>query len=127
MLYRLQRERIAVLEGFDEKRRGFKGIWMAYNATLTVIRENGALKASGGKRFQGDWKGGCEYDMSGKSTGDVFRSEDKSKNPDTLERDHATLIVNRADDAWVKRRWKANGTLDADADEQKCKRSASVS
>ncbi len=35
-LNRLQRERIALLEGFDESRRGFAGIWIAHNAILKV-------------------------------------------------------------------------------------------
>ncbi len=122
-LYRLQLERIAVLEGFDEKRRGFEGLWMAYNATLTVTRaDGGTLKALGHKWDQGDWKAGCGYEFGGKASGDNFRSDDGGKNPDTLERDHATLIVNRADDVLVKKREAAGGERDPDADEPKCRR-----
>ncbi len=121
-LDKLQRERIAVLEGFDEKRHGFEGLWFASNAVLTVTREpDGTLKASGWRWFQGDWKAGCDYEISGKASGDTFRSTDTGKNPDTLERDHATLIVNRADDVWSKRRSADDG------DEAKCKRNRSIS
>jgi hypothetical protein len=122
----LQRERIALLEGFDDKRVGFEGLWLAHNAILEITREkNGKLKAVGSRWFQGDWKAGCDYDISGRVTANGFRVDGASLNPDTLEREHATLIVNRADDEWAKTRSKRQNT--AREDEQKCKRRLDVS
>jgi len=47
---RLQRERIAVLEGFDEKRQGFAGLWMAHSAILEVtVTPDGTLQGQGGE------------------------------------------------------------------------------
>jgi hypothetical protein len=57
----------------------------------------------------------------------VFRSNEQRKNPDTLERDHATLIVNRLDDVFAKKRWKKDGSENEAADEAKCKRNLSNS
>ena len=113
----LQRERIALLEGFDDKRSGLAGVWLAYNAVIKVTaNEDGSLTAQGWKWDQGDWKAGCDYDMKGKVVGGIFRSADKGKSPDTLERDHAMLIVNRLDDVFAKKRG------DESIDEMKCKR-----
>ena len=44
------------------------------------------------------WKEGCEYAIGGTVKGGTFRAADKGtndngKNPDTLERDHATRSV----------------------------------
>jgi uncharacterized protein len=95
-LYRLQLERIALLEGFDESRSGFAGVWLAHNAILEVkAAGNGAVTAKGWKWEQGDWKAGCDFEMTGKVVNGAFHAKEKRKNPDTLERDHATLIVNR--------------------------------
>jgi uncharacterized protein len=117
-LYRLQLERIALLEGFDESRSGFAGVWMAHNAILEVTpAENGAVTAKGWKWEQGDWKAGCDFEMTGKVVNGGFRAEEKRKNPDTLERDHATLIVNRQDDGFAKKRDGSD-----DADPPKCRR-----
>jgi uncharacterized protein YecT (DUF1311 family) len=126
-LAQLQRERIAMLEGFDETRRGFEGDWQSYNARLSVTSIDGALKAYGDKWFEDDYKGGCEYDFNGKAVDGLFKPDDTTKNPDSMERDHATLIVNRTDDAAAKRRFKADGSLNPDADEAKCRRSLSIS
>jgi hypothetical protein len=52
----------------------------------------------------------------------TFSSGQPGKNPDTLERDHAMLIVNRQDDTFAKKR--KPGT---DEDEWKCKRLPSYS
>lgn len=115
----LQRERLALLEGFDDKRNGLAGVWLAYNAIIKVtIDGNGVVKATGWKWDQGDWKAGCDYEMTGKLVGGGFRAGQQRKNPDTLERDHAMLIVNRLDDVFAKKR---TGTDDGD-DEAKCKR-----
>jgi len=127
-LFRLQRGRMALLEGFDETRKGFAGVWLSYTAMLKVTQEDdGSVSAEGFKWFQGDWKGGCEYAIEGKVKGGAFRSDDigkndKGKNPDTLDRDHAMLIVNRLDDVFAAKR----GASDDD-DEQKCKRSPATS
>jgi hypothetical protein len=78
--------------------------------------------AQGWKWEQGNWKVGCNYDIQGKVGGGVFRSDEQRKNPDTLERDHAMLIVNRLDDLFARKRSSETG-----ADEMKCKRSMSIS
>ena len=123
----LQRERIALLEGFDDKRVGLAGVWLAYNAIIKVTADkDGSLKADGWKWDQGDWKAGCDYEMSGKIVNNVFRSDETRTNPGTLERDHAMLIVNRADDAFAKKRYK-NDRIDDTADEAKCKRRLDIS
>ena len=122
-LYRLQRARIALLEGFDENRKGLSGTWLSYTAILQVtVADNGDLEAKGWKWDQQDWKGGCEYEMSGKAKGGTFRSDEGGKNPDTLERDHAMLIVNRLDDEFARKR-----SGDKGADEMKCRRSMAAS
>jgi uncharacterized protein YecT (DUF1311 family) len=114
----LQRERIALLEGFDDKRTGLAGVWLAYNAIIKVtIDKDGRLKAQGWKWDQGDWKAGCDYDMKGMMVDGAFRSDEQRRNPDTLERDHAMLTVNRLDDLFAKKRsGKEN------EDEAKCRR-----
>lgn len=120
-VFRLQRERIALLEGFDDSRRGFAGVWLAHNAILNVIaEEDGSLTAKGWKWEQGDWKAGCDYDIAGKVSNGVFQSDETGKNPDTLERDHATLIVNRKDDVFAAQRISSDNKREAD--EPKCKR-----
>ena len=117
-LDRLQKERIALLDGFDEKRTGLVGVWLAHNAILKITAtDDGGIKAEGWKWEQGDWKAGCEYDMAGKVAGGKFVSDEPRKNPDTLERDHASLIVNRLDDGFAKKRRSADGD-----DEPKCRR-----
>jgi uncharacterized protein YecT (DUF1311 family) len=116
-LNQLQRERIALLEGFDDKRAGIVGVWIAHNAIINVTADKDGISAKGWKWQQGVWKDGCDYDMSGDLAGGAFRSGAAGNNPDTLERDHATLIVNRQDDAFAKKR--KPGT---DEDEWKCKR-----
>jgi uncharacterized protein len=122
-LYRLQLERIALLEGFDESRRGFAGVWMAHNAILEVkVATNGGVTAKGWKWEQGDWKAGCDFEMAGTVVNGAFRSEEKRKNPDTLERDHATLIVNRRDDAFAQKRDGSD-----DDDPPKCRRNYTIS
>jgi len=122
-LDRLQRERIALLDGFDDTRSGLAGTWLAYNAVIKVtVDQDGSVRATGWKWTQADWKAGCDYDMSGKMVGGTFRADERRTNPDTLERDHATLIVNRLDDVLAKKRGGPDG-----ADEPKCKRNYSFS
>jgi uncharacterized protein YecT (DUF1311 family) len=122
-LDQMQRERIALFEGFDDKRNGVAGIWLAHDAIIKVtMDDDGSISAKGWKWQQGSWKDGCDYEMSGKLVGGVFRADVEGNNPDTLERDHATLIVNRQDDAFAKKR--KPGT---DEDEWKCKRLPSYS
>jgi uncharacterized protein YecT (DUF1311 family) len=119
----LQRERIALLEGFDEKRNGLTGVWLAHNAILKVTaNDDGSLTAEGWKWEQGDWKAGCDYAINGKLVAGAFRADDRGINPDTLERDHAMLVVNRRDDAFAKKR-----TGNVNVDEAKCKRTPSAS
>jgi hypothetical protein len=57
----------------------------------------------------------------------LARSRRARKSPDTLERDHAMLIVNRLDDSFARKRWKKDGTEDENAGEAKCKRNLSNS
>jgi len=127
----LQRERLALLEGFDEGRKGLAGLWLGYTAILNVKIEGDDVTAEGGKWMQGSWKDGCEYSITGTLTKGVFRSDDERINPDTLERDHATLMVNRQDDAFAKKRFgddgKAGDKAGDKADEAKCRRNASIS
>ncbi len=104
-LDRLQRERIALLEGFDETRVGLAGLWLSSTAILKVTpRADGGLKAEGWKWDQGDWKAGCDFDITGKIVAGVFRSDERRENPDTLERNRASLIVNRLDDVFARQR-----------------------
>lgn len=121
----LQRERLALLEGFDEGRKGLAGLWLGYTAILKIKVDGDEVTAEGGKWMQGSWKDGCEYSITGKVTKGIFRSGEERTNPDTLERDHATLIVNRQDDAFAKRR--ARDDDKAPEDEPKCRRNVSVS
>src|SRR5262249_35003696 len=99
-----------------------------YTAMLTVTqKEDGSVSAEGSKWFQGMWKEGCDYAIAGMVKGGVFRADgrgtnDNGKNPDTLERNHATLIVNRLDDAFAAKRPPSN-----DEDGQKCMRRPSAS
>src|SRR6202021_830599 len=58
----------------------------------------------------------------GKLVAGVFRADDQGINPDTLERDHAMLMVNRQDDAFAKKR-----TQNVNVDEAKCKRTQPLS
>jgi hypothetical protein len=64
--------------------------------------------------------------MSGAAKDSTFRADDDpnnpEKNPDTLERDHAMLIVNRRDDAFAGKR-----SGDKGVDEMKCRRSMQAS
>jgi len=97
----------------------FAGMWLSYTAILNVTpTEDGGLEGKGWKWQQGSWKDGCDYDIEGKVVGGVFRSDEQRKNPDTLERDHSMLIVNRQDDVFAKQRHDPT-----DSDEPKCKRS----
>ncbi len=122
-LDRLQRERIALLDGFDDRRSGLAGLWLGYNAILKVTpTPDGGLKADGWKWEQGDWKAGCDFEISGKVVNGVFRSAGGRKNPDTLERDHASLIVNRQDDILAKKRDGSD-----DTDPAKCRRNITIS
>jgi uncharacterized protein YecT (DUF1311 family) len=124
----LQRERISMLERFDETRRGLEGEWQGYNARLSVWRDkDGELRVEGDKWFEADYKGGCDYEFKGSANGNAFIPADTGKNPDTIERDHGSLIVNRADDDWVRRRERPDGTLDREAGEGKCKRGQLIS
>jgi len=120
----LQRERIALLEGYDDERAGLAGTWLAYNAVIRItVDKDGAVDAQGWKWSQADWKGGCDYEISGVIKGGTFHSSEQRKNPDTLERDHGMLVVNRLDDAFARKR---EGQDDSD-DEPKCKRNITIS
>lgn len=124
-LRQLQRERIALLEGFDEKRQGLSGLWLNSTAIIEVKIAGGRLTAKGWKWEQGDWKAGCDYEMTGMSGSGRFVADlgaERTKNPDTLERVGAMLLVNRDDDSLAKVRNSEDG-----GDPPKCKRSYSSS
>ena len=123
----LQRERIALLEGFDDKRAGLPASGLPKRDHQDHRERGWHPDQSGLEVGQGDWKAGCDYAMTGKVVNGAFRSDEKRKNPDTLKRVHATLIANRLDDAFAKKRWKMDGTADETADEAKCKRNSSNS
>lgn len=119
----LQRERVALLEGFDDSRQGLTGAWLSASAILKVTSmPDGRLKARGWKWTQGEWKAGCDFDMTGRIVNGTFISDELRKNPDTLERDHASLIVNRQDDVFSQKRSGADS-----GDEPKCKRNVTYS
>ena len=119
----LQRERIALLEGFDDKRTGLVGVWISYTAILNVTAaKDGGIVGKGWKWEQGSWKDACDYQIEGDVAKGVFRSAEKRKNPDTLERDGAMLIVNKMDDVFASKRHDPT-----DGDEPKCRRSYSDS
>src|SRR5258708_32317953 len=84
-----------------------------------TAEEDGSLTGEGWKWDGGDRKAGCDYQIEGKVINGVFRSDEKGKNPDTLERDHATLIVNRQDDVFASKRFRSNGMSDPNAEEPK--------
>ena len=66
-LAQLQRERIVMLENYDENRLGYEGEWWGYNAILSVTRDKDSkLSADGNKWFEGDYKGGCDYQLQGR-------------------------------------------------------------
>jgi hypothetical protein len=122
-LLQLQRERIAVLEGLEPHRKGLEGLWHSHTASIRVAREaDGSLKASGWKWEQGDWKFRCEYEMTGRDKQGMLTVEGGEPNPDTLERDHGTLIVNRKDDVLAPHR-----DSNPEAGEAKCNRNQTVS
>jgi hypothetical protein len=60
--------------------------------------------------------------MHGDVVKGIFRSAEKRKNPDTLERDGTMLIVNRLDDSFAAKRHDP-----IDTDEPKCRRNYSNS
>ena len=123
----IQRERTAMLERYDETRRGFEGDWSAYNAAVSVYRaKDGKLHVEGNKWFEDDYKGGCDYDFTGTAVGDVFHPDDTSDNPDSVALDRGTLIVNPTDDKFVKQR-ETGGPLPPHAPDGKCRRSPLIS
>jgi hypothetical protein len=74
---------------------------LSCTAILNVTKsDDGGIAAKGWKWERGSWKDGCDYDFGGDVVKGVFRSADKRKNPDTLERDGAMLIVNKMDDVF---------------------------
>jgi len=126
-LRRLQLERIALLEGFEDARAGLEGQWISHTALLKIERDkSGALMARGWKWDQGDWKARCEYQMSGKLVNGRFVTDKPGVNPDTLERDGASLIVNGKDVEFIKKRpalLEAGKLAGADDDQiYKCRR-----
>jgi hypothetical protein len=59
--------------------------------------------------------------MQGKLVRGTFHTAEERRSPDTLEREHAVLIVNRQDDGFAKKR-KGD-----DEDEPNCRRSSHTS
>jgi hypothetical protein len=65
--------------------------------------------------------------MEGVIRGGSFVSDVKRANPDTLETESASLVVNRKDDEFSARRGTAGGKPDAEIDEPKFKCNNAIS
>jgi uncharacterized protein YecT (DUF1311 family) len=78
----LQRERIALLEGFDDKRTGVTGVWLSHTAILNVTTaKDGGIVGKGWKWEQGSWKDGCDYQIEGDVVKGVFHSPRSARTP----------------------------------------------
>jgi uncharacterized protein YecT (DUF1311 family) len=70
------RERLAMLANIDEKRQGFAGHWIAYNAMLSILPDpdahDGSVTLEGGKWITGSHKQYCDLDFSGQIVGNRF-------------------------------------------------------
>jgi len=101
----LQRERIALLEGFDAGRKGLEGLWLAYDAILEVTRgDDGTLSTAGEKWDHSDYRRTCDFNLivydDGRPT--MMRPQGNVVPEGTpagvrLVREHATLVIERAD------------------------------
>jgi uncharacterized protein len=70
------RERLAMLANIDDKRQGFAGHWIAFNAMLSVLPDpaehDGSVKVEGGKWVTGSHKQYCDFDFDGQIVGNRF-------------------------------------------------------
>jgi uncharacterized protein len=90
--------RLAMLLNLDEKREGLAGLWVAYNAVVTIEpaknRTDGTMTAEGHKWLNGEYKAHCRFDSNGRIEGGAFRPDEAFP---TLTRDGATLVVSAED------------------------------
>jgi hypothetical protein len=91
-------ERIAMLVNLDEQRDELRGLWIAYNAALTIEpakgKPDGTLTADGNKWLSGEYKWSCGFKSDGRVEGGAFKPEHPFP---TLTRDGATLVVSAED------------------------------
>src|SRR5262249_24152776 len=97
-LERRQNERLPMLQGLDENRQGFVGLWVGHNAIVAIFpaegKKDGTLTADGGKWETGDYKSHCDISGDGK----VERSKLKlGGGAPVFVRDGATLTVDGND------------------------------
>jgi uncharacterized protein len=90
--------RLAMLRNLDEKREGLAGLWVAYNAVVTVEpakhRTDGTMTAEGHKWLNGEYKAHCRFESNGRIEDGAFKPDDPFP---TLARDGATLVVSAED------------------------------
>ena len=97
-LMRRLNERIAMLVNLDEKRDDLRGLWIAYNAAVTIEpakgKPDGTLTADGSKWLTGEYKWSCGFKSDGRIEGGAFKPDGPFP---TLTRDGATLVVSAED------------------------------
>ncbi len=91
------RERLAMLTNLDDKRQGFVGHWIGYNAMLSIVLDkdgtDGSVSIEGGKWITGSHKQYCDFDGAGRIVGGRLQADELPK----FRRDGATLTLD-ADD-----------------------------
>ena len=125
-LDRLQRERIALLDGFDDKRSGLAGIWLAYNAIIQVtVDKDGGAQRQGLEVGPGRLEGRLRLRHVGQD-----RRRRVPLRRETHESGHAgarPCDADRQPAATTCLRQKATGrTAPSSDDEPKCKRNYSI-
>jgi uncharacterized protein YecT (DUF1311 family) len=97
-LMRRLNERLAMLANLDEKREGLEGLWVAYNADLTIApakgKTDGTLTAIGEKWLVGQYKFHCDFRSDGRIEHGSFKAEREFP---TLTRDGAMLVISAED------------------------------
>ena len=97
-LMRRLNERIAMLVNLDETRDDLRGLWIAYNAAVTIGpakgKPDGTLTADGNKWLTGEYKWSCGFKSDGRIDGGTFKPDGPFP---TLTRDGATLVVSAED------------------------------
>jgi len=97
-LMRRLNERIAMLVNLDEQRDELRGLWIAYNAAVTIEpakgKPDGTLTADGSKWLTGEYKWSCRFGSDGRIEGGTFKPDGAFP---TLTRDGATLVVSAED------------------------------
>jgi hypothetical protein len=97
-LMRRLNERFAMLANLDETHIGLEGLWVAYNAALTIApdegKPDGTMKADGRKWLVGEYKFYCKFESDGRIEGGTFKAAETFP---TLTRDGAMLITSAED------------------------------